>query len=96
MTKILKKIFGYWEVWHIVLATWLYLFFFLYVYDGHKQLTLLTVMGIAIVWEYLIEFLWETYKKFESYNGNRKAFFLNSLKDLLAALVSCLVCTGLL
>ena len=95
MTKLLKKLFGYWEVWHIVLATWLYLIFFLYVYNGHKQLTLLSVMGVAILWE-VGEYFWEQNKGFESYNGDRKAFFINSFKDLLGALLSCLVCTGLL
>ena len=92
---MIKKVFGYWEVWHLVLATWLYIIVFMYVWDGHKQLSLLSVMGVAILWE-IGEFFWEQSKGFESYSGNRKAFFINSFKDLLAALVSCLVCTGLL
>lgn len=95
MTKILKNIFGYWEVWHIVLATWLYIIFFQFVYNGHKQLSFLSVIGVAIVWE-VIEYFWEQHKNFESYNGDKKAFFVNSMKDMLAALVGSLVCIGLL
>jgi hypothetical protein len=95
MTEIIKKIFGYWEVWHMVLATWLYLIFFFHIWDGHKQLSFLCVLAVALLWE-IVEFFWEQSKGFESYNGNRKAFFVNSFKDLLAALVSCVVCTGLL
>ena len=95
MTKTLKSIFGYWEMWHMVLATWLYLIFFQFAYNGHKQLSFLTVMGIAVLWE-VAEYLWESAKDFKSYKGDKKAFFVNSMKDLGAALVSCLVCTGLL
>lgn len=95
MTKLLKKIFGYWEVWHIVSATWLYIIFFQFVYDGHKQLSFLSVIGVAIIWE-VIEYFWEQHKNFESYGGNKKVFFVNSMKDLLAALVGSLACVGLL
>ena len=95
MIKILKKIFGYWEVWHMVLATWLYIIFFQFVFNGHKQLSFLAVLGVALLWE-IVEYFYEHNKNFESYGGERKAFFVNSMKDMLAALVSCLVCTGLL
>jgi len=95
MVNLIRKLFGYWEVWHMVLATWLYIFLFNYVWNENKQLSLISVMGVAIIWE-ILEYFREQVKGFESYNGNRKAFFLNSIKDLLAALVSCLVCTGLL
>ncbi len=95
MTSILTALFGYWEVWHIVLASWLFMavYFARFPFNYYwglinrvpfKQLTLFTVMGIAIIWE-VLEAQWNV----KSY-PNVKAFILNSYKDLLAALVGCL------
>ncbi len=95
MTEILRSLFGYWEVWHIVLATWLFMaiYFARFPFNYYwklinrrpfKQLTFLTVLAIAVIWE-VLESQWNT----QSY-PNVKAFVLNSYKDLLAAVVGSL------
>jgi hypothetical protein len=96
MTQILRSLFGYWEVWHVVLATWLFMWIYfarfpmnyLWKLIGRipfKQLTFLIVIAIAILWE-ILEAQWNL----KSY-PNFRAFLLNSYKDLLAALVGSVV-----
>ena len=84
----MKKIIGYWEVWHLVLAMVLYLG--LYRFIDHKQLCMIIVMGVAVLWE-VSEYFWnlKAYKDF-------RHFLLNSYKDLLMALIGSIICVGLL
>lgn len=84
----MKKFIGYWEVWHLVLALILYMG--LYRFIDNKQLCMIIVMGIALVWE-VAEFFWNlaAYKSV-------KHFLLNSYKDIGMALIGSLICIGLL
>jgi hypothetical protein len=94
MTKFLKKLFGYWEVWHLALAPYAYIIFYNW-QDGHKQKAFLLTMALALLWE-LGEWAWQSYKKYEAYGGSGRAFFVNSMKDMLAALLASLACTFLM
>ena len=82
------KFIGYWEVWHLVLAMILYMG--LYRFIEHKQLCMMVVMGVAILWE-VLEYFWNL----KAYKDKRH-FLLNSYKDLGMALIGSLVCVGLL
>ena len=84
----MQKIFGYWEVWHIVLAMILYMI--LYKFFDSKQVVFLLVMSTALMWE-VSELFWNL----KAYKDTR-AFILNSYKDMLAALSGSLVCVILL
>ena len=82
------KFIGYWEVWHLVLAMILYLG--LYRFIEHKQLCFLIVLGVALLWE-IAEYFWnlKAYK-------DKRAFVVNSYKDMLMALAGSLICVILL
>jgi hypothetical protein len=72
--------FGYWEVWHVVLAMILTLVLMRF-YPYSKQRVLLWVLAIALAYE-LSEVLWNA----DAYNGWRHQFG-NSMKDIIAALI---------
>jgi hypothetical protein len=89
----MKKLFGYWEVWHIVLAMMLYMIFYRYIdiesYDV-KHVCFLLVMGIALLWE-IAEYFWNL----KAYTDSRH-YLINSFKDMLAALIGSTICVLLL
>lgn len=80
--------FGYWEVWHVVLATWLFLFIWRF-YPYNKQRVFLWVLAIAVGWE-LSEIVWNQ----GAYSGWRHQFG-NSMKDILGALLAIGVTTSI-
>ena len=94
LQDILRNFFGYWEVWHIVLAIWLWLMIFFQRFPMNyltgwakpilsKHKTTLLVLLIAVIFE-CVQPLWGY--------GYTKAHFANSFKDLLAALVGIVIC----
>jgi len=90
---MIKKLFGYWEVWHIVLSMILYMivYRFLYIQNiDNRQFSFIVVMVIALLYEGT-EFIWNRtgYK-------NLRHQFLNSMKDMLAALLGSVLCVLLL
>jgi len=94
MTKFLKSLFGYWEVWHLALAFPAFIIMYRW-QDGNEQLALMLTLGLALIWE-LGEWAWQSHKNYEAYGGSGRNLFKNSLKDMLAALLSSLTCIGLL
>jgi len=72
--------FGYWEVWHVVLAAWLTILVMRF-YPYEKQKVIYWVLGIAIAYE-ISEIFWNQ----GAYTGWRHQFG-NSMKDIVAAMV---------
>ena len=82
MLGALSQLFGYWEMWHFLLATWLFFIFLRYIPNITIQKAFLLVLAVALAWE-LAEFIWnrDAYSTFQ-------AQFINSAKDMGAALIS--------
>jgi hypothetical protein len=68
---------------HLVLATWLFMLLNRW---WRKQVVLLLVLGIALLWE-----IAEYFYNLDSYSGF-KHYFMDTMFDMLAALIACLVC----
>ncbi len=77
----MESFLGYWEVWHMVLATWLFFIVFRFMpYNKHK--VFLAVLAVALAWE-LSEIVWN-----QAAYATWRAQFINSGKDMLAALIA--------
>jgi hypothetical protein len=72
--------FGYWEVWHVALASWLTLIG-MRIWPYYKQKVLLFVLVVAVGYE-LSEIIWG-----QSAYATWRHQFGNSMKDVLAALI---------
>ena len=72
---------------HLILATWLFLIAYRWL---NKKYSLMVVMGIAVVYEFITYFF-----ELDNYM-NIKHWKLDTLMDLGAALISCMVCILLL
>ena len=83
----MKEIIDYWDMWHLLLATWLFIGLYFIWPKLNLKYTFLIALGIAIGWE-AIEYFYNI-ESYSSYN----AFYKNSLKDLLMALVSITFCS---
>ena len=94
--EILKSLFGYWEVWHVVLAGWLWAILYFQRFPANyyfkllgrrptKQICSFTVLGVALLYE-LIEPTWNL-----SAYPSARALLLNSFKDMASAALSVVV-----
>ena len=72
---------------HLILATWLFILLYRWLY---KQLTMILVLAIGLMWE-----MAEYFYNMDAYSGF-KHYFLDSLFDMAAALIAFLVCIFIL
>jgi len=89
----LKKIFGYWEVWHLALSMPAFMVAIRLLET--KQKAVMAVMALALLWE-VGEWVYEKSTGYKSYSGSVYNFKKNALKDLLMALIGSIVCIALL
>ena len=80
MNEIIKKIFNYWGVWHMLLAC--YAFVIVYAIWADLQIAFLAVLALAIVYE-ASEWLWNR----GAYSSN-KVMLLDNIKDVGYALLA--------
>ena len=81
---MIQKLIDYWSVWHLLLATWLFLILHRFLHD--LQAAFACTMAIALAWE-LQELIWNR----KAY-ANMKAQLKNSLIDIGMALIACVFC----
>lgn len=78
---MIKQIFDYWSVWHLLLATYAYLIaHFRFEFSKHESY--IAVLALAIVWEAL-EWTWNR----DAY-ATKKAMLKNNIIDIGMALVA--------
>jgi len=89
----MKKLIGYWEVWHLALSMPAFMIAMKFLHT--KQKAIIAVMTLALLWE-IGEWIYEKSTGYKSYSGSVYNFKKNVLKDLLMALIGSLICIGLL
>jgi len=89
----MRKLIGYWEVWHLALS--MPAFMIAFKLFETKQKAVIAVMVLALLWE-VGEWMYEKSTRYKSYSGSVYNFKKNTLKDLGMALIGSMICISLL